>query len=105
MKKFFSLSIILRIISAALLFGALAKNPYDYYTLLRLATCATSAYCAFLAKQLKSQIWLVVFSILAVLFNPVLPLRFSRDSWTLIDIATALFFLVSIFVFSENKKK
>jgi hypothetical protein len=105
MKRFFSLSIVLRIISAGLLFGALAKNPYDYYIFLRFTTCATSAYCAFLGNQLKSQNWLVVFCILAVLFNPFMPLKFSRDTWNLIDITTALFFVISVFVFNENKKK
>jgi len=105
MKKFFSVSIVLRIISSALLFGALANNPYDYYTFLRLVTCATSAYCAFLAKQYESQRWLIIFSIVAILFNPFLPIKLGRDSWAVVDVITAVFFLFSIVVFNESKKK
>jgi hypothetical protein len=104
MNKYFSPSILLRIITALLLIGALAKCPYGYYTFLRLFTCGTGIYCAYLAKKHSSDKWLLIFAFVAILFNPFLPIKLGRSLWTILDIVTAIFMLISSYFFHENKK-
>jgi hypothetical protein len=59
-------SIIAKLIAAAMLFAALGRHAYDYYTLLRWIACGVCAYTAFQAMQSKKTGWLFVFIIAAL---------------------------------------
>lgn len=39
-----------RVVVAGLLFGAVGKQPYDYYSVLRWVVCAAAAYFAYFAS-------------------------------------------------------
>ncbi len=96
--------IIAKLISVGLLFAALGHHPYDYYTVLRLVACGVAVFTAFQAAQLKRFGWLVVFITIAVVHNPVAPIHLKRDTWALIDIATAVFLLLSIAIIDVRKQ-
>jgi hypothetical protein len=100
--KYLTTSTILRIITATLLLVALTKQPYDFYTLLRLATCFTSAYLIFVAVTTKNFVWIVLFSFLIVLFNPIKLFPIRRATWAIIDVVTAFLMLGSILLLREN---
>jgi DNA repair exonuclease SbcCD ATPase subunit len=97
--------IIAKLIAALLLFAALGRHPYDYYTLLRWITCAVCAFTAFQAAEMKKSGWLWVFIIVAIVFNPLVPLRLKRDTWALVDIAAAVLLLLSIAVMDIRKPR
>jgi hypothetical protein len=47
-----------------------------------------------------------VFGIIAVLFNPVIPIHLNRDIWTtIIDVTVAVIFLFSINYFKKSVAK
>jgi len=46
-------SIIAKLIAAVMLFAALGRHPYDYYTTLRWVACGVCAYTAFQSVQKK----------------------------------------------------
>ena len=97
--------IIARIASAIMLFLALGKFPYGYYTLLRFVVCGTTACGAYLAStEQKKPAWAWTFGIIAVLFNPFIPIHLSRDIWAVIDIAVALLLVVSLLFLREPKR-
>jgi hypothetical protein len=102
MKKNISLSVIARIISVALLIFALAKNPYGYYTFLRWTVFISSGYSAYIAFSSQKNIWVVIFGIIAILFNPLIPVFLKRDTWAIIHIITACVLLFSTFVIREK---
>ena len=81
------------ICAAALLIAAFSQWPYFIYVLLRLFICCSSAYIA--AKSYSRHrvplTWL--FGAVAVLFNPVLPVRMARSDWAATNAVTALFFI------------
>lgn len=85
------------ILSSVLLFLAILDWPYGYYTLLRIIITAVSAYYAYylyenkLNETLKFWFWGLIF--IAILFNPIFPIYLDRETWGLIDIITALFFV------------
>ena len=88
--------IIARIAAAIMLFLALARLPYGYYTLLRFVVCGTTAYGAYFAPtEQKKPAWAWTFGIIAVLFNPFLPIHLIRGTWAFIDVAVALLLVVS----------
>jgi hypothetical protein len=68
--------------------------PYAYFQILRLVVCGTACFGAFALKQRQGWLWTMV--IIAVLFNPLLPVRLDRGTWQAIDLATGIVFLVSI---------
>jgi hypothetical protein len=69
--------------------------PYGYYTLLRVGICLLCATLAYVANHLKTKNWMVTFTIIAVIFNPLLPLHLGKELWALVDLVSAIVLLVS----------
>jgi len=89
------------IVASVILLGALGDWPYGYYQLLRWITCGAAVWVAFLAYDWEKKWATVVFTIVAVLFNPLVPIHLSRDVWQPIDLICALLFFVIAFVLKE----
>lgn len=95
--------VIARIIVAVLLVWALAKHPIGYYSVLRLVTCAVCAYGVYLAMQWKQIGWAFIFGAIALLFQPLVVFRMTKQTWNYVDIATAIFLIATIFLFREKR--
>ena len=82
-------------IAATPLLIALFELPYGYYVLLRLWTCPlaiAAAYACFCTQKFK---WLTIpFGIIALMFNPLIPVHFEREVWQVIDFIVAAMFLL-----------
>jgi predicted branched-subunit amino acid permease len=92
------------IVPSVMLIVALAKLPYDYYTLLRLVvTICALVIAAEIYRREAISIWLCVFAALALLFNPVFPVHLTRAIWAPIDIGCALIFLAHMYFERERK--
>ena len=64
---------------------------YTYYSVLRIITFLSSMAGVFVARELPmNKTFYYIFIILAVLFNPLFPVRLSRSAWTNIDIIAGL---------------
>ncbi len=81
-------------VPAAMLCFAALPLPYGYYTLLRLVVTTAACLAAFHFYNEKGSIdWKVVaFGLLALLFNPLLPVFLTRSLWLGIDVVAALMF-------------
>lgn len=95
---------ITRIASSVLLFWALASHPYSYYILLRWVVCGTAGYGAIFAGTLQKIGWAWTFGIIALLFNPIIPVHLSRETWAPVDIVAGVLFLISLFTITRRKK-
>lgn len=74
---------------------ALVPLPYGFYTLLRVSVFGTAvliAYRGFTGGDRSFWPWL--FTGLAILFNPVVPIHLTRSAWVPIDVATSGAYLV-----------
>lgn len=92
------------VISASLLLLAMIEGlPYGFFTLLRLVVFGTTIYLSWLAYKSERQTWTWVFGFIAVVYNPLIPLYFSRDLWVVIDLLVAVFLVISIFAFKLPK--
>jgi len=98
-------SILAKLIAAVMLFAALGRHTYDYYTLLRWIACGVCAFTAFQAMQGKRTGWLIIFVIAAVMLNPVAPIHLKRETWAFVDAAAAVLLLVSIAVMDIRKPR
>ena len=87
------------LIAAVVALVAIADMPYGYYTLMRLVVCATAIFVIVVAVK-RGQMWAVwAFSILALLFNPVVPVNLTKGLWQPLDfIAGAMLILAAVVV-------
>ena len=102
MRPHFTFSAVARIVAAALLFWALAQHQYGYFVLLRWIVCGVSAFCAYLSYSINRIPWAWLLGFLALLFNPLAPIRLDRQTWAYFDVATGVLLLVSIFFVRES---
>jgi len=96
------------IITSVLLLLSFFNWPYGYYTFLRVIVTVISIYYAyFLYYQLKKlDLWFWGLTIVAILFNPILPIYIGDKSiWGIIDVIVAVFFTSLIVKFRGNKIK
>jgi len=91
-------------ITASLLVVGALPMPYGYYMLLRIAATLVFTWSAFIAYE-RSYKWLPwVYAILAILFNPIMPVYFQKELWVIIDIlAAALLFLTQRHLVDDDK--
>ena len=75
--------------AAVMLVIALADLPYGYYTLLRIVVCGVALYGAYIASTSKATEWVIPLGIIALVFNPLIPIYLSREIWAVVDVLTA----------------
>lgn len=104
-RKFLTVSSILRIITAGFLFVALTNQPYEYFMILKIVTCFTSAFLIYVAIITRNYAWIVVFLFVNILFNPFKAFPLKRETWAIIDVFIAILMLGSIFLIKERRSK
>ena len=75
---------------------AAAPMPYGYYTLVKILVCGFSAVLAYRnykAADDKLAAWVWVFLIIAIIFNPLIPLHMQKEVWMVVDTVTGVLFL------------
>ncbi|MDQ3089791.1 MAG: hypothetical protein M3Q24_01385 [bacterium] len=92
-----------KILAIIFLLLALGMHPYGFYQLLRWVITATALHSAYLAYLAKKNLWMWVFGIMAVLFNPIAPFYLDRSTWCLLDVLGALVFIISLIPFKTRK--
>ena len=90
------IAIVGKLVAAGLLFGALGRHPYDYYTLMRWVVCGVAAFGAFQAFVSGKNGWVWALAIVALVFNPLIPVHLKRETWAIIDSSAAILLLISI---------
>jgi len=85
----------LKILAAIILIIGFGNNPYSYYQFERWAILIIGGYLAYLAYKNKDVVWVWVFGIIAILFNPIVPFYMARSTWQFFDLVAAILFLVS----------
>ena len=85
---------LIHFIPAGMLVLALGRWPYGYYMLLRVIVAAAALLLAGLIyQQAKSfTVWFGLFLIVAIVFNPFVPLHLTRGVWSILNVAAAAIF-------------
>lgn len=75
-----------------LILGILPVWPYDYYILLRWIVSGTALYIFVRASE-KAEIKRLSFILIAILYNPLIPIYLNRSVWTLFDLIVVGYYL------------
>ena len=93
-----------KIFASVLLFISLLKLPMGYYTFLKIVVCGISCFAVYKYYLEDDGISFktIIFGIIALIFNPIIPIYLGKKQiWSVIDISTAVIFLVSIIFLKE----
>ena len=91
---------ILWLITAVMLvFAVLEKQSDSFYTLVRWVCCAVFVYSAATSFRVKQMLWLCIFAVLAIVFNPIFVLRLDRSQWIVADWFSIAAMVIAAFVF------
>jgi hypothetical protein len=96
------------IVPIALLLIGLADLPTGYYTLVRIVVCLVSALSCYWSYKSDDRVGVaaVTFGLLALLFNPIIPIYLhDKEVWTVIDIAAALLLGARYFTLRKQLKE
>ena len=95
--------IIIYILSIALLLIGLADLPTGYYIFLRIIVCIASCIGSYQSYQTDESVGIatISFALLAILFNPIIPIYlYDKDVWSVLDLVAA--FMLGIRLFTTN---
>lgn len=88
----------LLLICSGLLFLAILSLPIGYFTFLRIIVTIGAVSIVVAESQNGFNFWVIVFGIIAILFNPVIPIYLnSKSAWMPIDLICGILFLVKSF--------
>jgi hypothetical protein len=80
-------------LTAILLVWGLLPNAYAYYMLLRVVVFGVCVYASYECRNLRRDKLTWLFGGVAILYNPFLPLYFTRAIWFPIDVLVAVLLL------------
>jgi Family of unknown function (DUF6804) len=81
MKRSLGLYIAWLIVAVMLASAAVGRHPYTFYTLLRWICCPIFAYSTFAAYEKNRSLWIWIFGVLALLYNPIFRVHLDRSTW------------------------
>jgi hypothetical protein len=82
------------LVAIFLLVAAAGQHAYDFYVVLRLVATVGGVYWAVRVYHAGPRGWLWAFAAVALLLNPIMPVRMHREDWQPIDLGLGVFLLV-----------
>lgn len=79
--------------------------PYGYYQFVRFAGLIGFAILAYQANTQNKQTEMVIYGVLALLFQPFFKIALGRTIWNVVDVIVAIGLLLSLFNKSSEQKK
>ena len=95
-------------IPVALLLIGLADFPTGYYTLVRITVCLVSVLSSYWSYKADDKIGpaTVVYGLIAILFNPIIPVYLqNKGAWAIIDVATAVLLAIKFLTMKVKNDK
>jgi len=77
-------------IAAIMLIVGAAPLPYGYYMVLRVVAAGVFAWAAYTANRREDESLTWTFGLLAVLFNPLIPIHLPKEAWIVVDLAAGI---------------
>jgi membrane-associated HD superfamily phosphohydrolase len=78
--------------------------PYGYYVLLRWVVCGVSIFIAVQSYNWGRKIWMATMGLIALLFNPLIPVHLDKETWVFLDAVVALVYSIGVFTIKKGKQ-
>jgi hypothetical protein len=87
---------IVKIGLAVLLFICLLDMPYGYYQFVRVAATMVFVLFAIQGYNLKSNAMILIYVVLAILFQPFEKIALGREVWNVLDVIVSIGLILSV---------
>lgn len=94
------------LVPIAILLIGLADLPIGYYTIVRIVVCIVSCLSCYLSYKRDGSVGVatVVYALLAIMFNPIVPIYLhDKEIWTIIDIVAATLLGIRYFTIKKSQ--
>lgn len=99
------ISVLIKLILAGAFFLCLLDMPYGFYELIRFSAFAGFGYLAILEFQKRNTNGLIIYVVLALLFQPFVKVALERELWNIIDVSVAIGLIINtIYTFYKNPR-
>ena len=78
--------------------------PYGFYQFVRFAALVGFAILAYMSNQSNKQTEMIVYIVLALLFQPFVKIAFGRQIWNILDVIVGIALIVSIFQKPQHRR-
>ena len=95
----------IKIFLAILFFLCLADMPYGFFQFVRFASLIGFGILAYHANSNSKQTEVIIYIILAVLFQPFIKISLGRELWNIVDVIVGLGLLASIYLRPKTENK
>ena len=92
------MKIFIKVILSVLFFLCLFDMPYGYYQFVRFTGLIGFVILAYQAHKQNSQTEIIIYCILALLFQPFFKIALGREIWNIVDVVVGIGLLISLFV-------
>jgi len=96
---------IIKVVLAGLFFLCLLDMPYGYYQFVRLAGMIGFVILAYQAYEQDSQIVMVIYCGLALLFQPFFKIALGRELWNIVDVIVGIGLILSIWISPKKAQR
>ena len=96
---------ILKILLSLLLFICLLDMPYGFYQVVRFIALIGFAILAYQALQEGRQTEVIIYAVLAILFQPFFKIALGRELWNVVDVIVGIGLIVSIVIEPKSNKQ
>jgi hypothetical protein len=86
----------IKIIISILLLICLLDMPYGYFQFVRFSSIVAFAYLAFSANEEGRQSEVIIFVLLAFLFQPFIKISLGRELWNIVDVIVSAGLIFSL---------
>lgn len=95
---------VIKIVLAILFCLCLLDMPYGFYQFVRFAGLIGFAILAYQSLQEGRQTEIIIYALLALLFQPFFKIALGRELWNVVDVIVAIGLIASIFINSKKSK-
>ncbi len=88
------------LVLAVLMFVAIGDREYGYYTFLRWITFIGAGSMSLFFYSVKTQedeYAFIIPAIIAILWNPIIPIYMYKGTWTVFNVIAAVYFIIQAF--------
>ena len=99
-----SLSLVLIIPGVLLIIAPIISFPYGFYTFLRLVVTITAIIALINSQKNEGGInnTSIIFGLVAILYNPLIPIHLSREIWMPINFITSGIYFFYLYKIKNN---
>jgi hypothetical protein len=91
------------LLSAIICLVAILRMPYGFYSIVRMYTFLTYSYLSFHFFEAKNNKYFFPSLLILIIYNPMLKVFLKKETWTIVNIISALFSLYLYYLLKNNK--